>query len=64
VAGADYLKVAPTVVAVVRDLDLDLPDLRLPASVPAAPDVFEALVQRWGLGSSAERVVAALSDAG
>jgi len=26
--------------------------------------VFEALVQRWGLGSSAERVVAALSDAG
>jgi 5'-3' exonuclease len=64
VAGADYLKVAPTVVAVVRDLDLDLPDLRLPASVPAVPDAFESLVERWGLGGSAERVVAALTDAG
>jgi 5'-3' exonuclease len=63
-AGADYLKVAPTVVAVVRDLDLDLPDLRLPAPVPAVPDAFESLVERWGLGGSAERVVAALADAG
>jgi len=61
VAGADYLRVAPTVVAVVRDLDLVAPDLRLPTSVPADPDAFDALVERWGLGSSAERVVAALA---
>ena len=60
VAGADYLRVAPTVVAVVRDLDLGAPDLRLPRDVPADSDAFEALVQRWGLGSSAERAVAAL----
>jgi 5'-3' exonuclease len=63
VAGADYLRVAPTVVAVVRDLDLVAPDLRLPTSVPADPDAFDALVERWGLGSSAERVVAALTGA-
>ena len=61
VAGADYLRVAPTVVAVVRDLDLEAPDLRMPTSVPADPDAFERLVERWGLGSSAERVVAALA---
>jgi hypothetical protein len=61
VAGADYLRVAPTVVAVVRDLDLEAPDLRCRTSVPADPDAFERLVERWGLGSSAERVVAALA---
>jgi 5'-3' exonuclease len=63
VAGADYLRVAPTVVAVVRDLDLGSPDLRLPTSVPADPAAFEALVERWGLGGSAERVVTALASA-
>lgn len=60
-AAADYLAVAPTVVAVRRDLDLGPLDTALPDPVPAAPDEFAALTERWGLGSSAERVVAALS---
>jgi 5'-3' exonuclease len=64
VAGADYLEVAPTVVAVVRDLDLGAPDLRLPDPVPSDPETFLALVERWGLGSSAERVLGALQPSG
>ncbi|WP_344003918.1 5'-3' exonuclease [Nocardioides lentus] len=59
-AAADYLEVAPRVVAVRRDLDLGGPDLTLPRS-PADPDAFAALTERWGLGSSAERLLAALA---
>ena len=58
-AAADYLSVAPRVVAVVRDLDLDSPDLVLPRT-PADPDALVALDQRWDLGSSAVRLVEAL----
>ena len=60
-AAEDYLEVAPTVVAVVRDLDLGDPDLTLP-SAPADPDHLAALVERWGLGSSVERLLATLAD--
>ncbi|MGH3383199.1 MAG: 5'-3' exonuclease [Nocardioidaceae bacterium] len=62
-AAADYLAVAPTVVAVRRDLDLGPLDTALPDPVPAAPEEFAALTERWGLGSSAVRVVTALSPA-
>ncbi|RLK49624.1 5'-3' exonuclease [Microbacterium telephonicum] len=55
-AAADYLDVAPTVVAVVRDLDLP-PVPRITAPDAAAVD---ALATRWSLGSSAERAAAAL----
>ena len=58
-AAADYLEVAPRVVAVVRDLDLGSPDLTLPRT-PADPDRVLALDERWGLGSSAVRLVEAL----
>jgi hypothetical protein len=58
-AAADYLAVAPKVVAVVRDLDLGDPDLTLPRT-PAHPDRVIELDQRWGLGSSAVRLVEAL----
>ena len=57
--AADYLAVAPRVVAVVRDLDLGSPDLTLPAG-PTDPDAVAALTGRWGLGSSAERLTAVL----
>lgn len=59
----DYLEVAPRVVAVVRDLDLglDLPaDLLLPGS-PTDPAALAALQERWGLGSSVDRLTAALA---
>jgi 5'-3' exonuclease len=58
-AALAYLEVAPTVVAVVRDLDLGEPDLTLPAA-PADPDRLAELTERWGLGSSVTRVLAAL----
>jgi 5'-3' exonuclease len=57
--AADYLAVAPTVVAVVRDLDLGPYDATLPRT-PAHPDRVVELDQRWGLGSSAVRLVEAL----
>lgn len=56
-----YLDVAPRVVRVVRDLDLGTPDLTLPAT-PADPEALVALTERWGLGSSVERVLAALGQ--
>ncbi|MCF6377713.1 5'-3' exonuclease [Nocardioides KLBMP 9356] len=56
----DYLDVAPEVVAVRRDLDLGSPDLTRPRT-PADPDAVVALDERWGLGSSAVRLVEALS---
>ncbi|MBA8795001.1 5'-3' exonuclease [Friedmanniella endophytica] len=61
-AAIDYLAVAPTVVAVARDIDLSVgtDDLRLPTA-PAHPRVFAGLTERLGLGSSAERVLAALA---
>jgi len=62
--AADYLAVAPTVVAVCRTLDLGTggrdTDLVLPDPAPQDGAAFAELAQRWGLGSSAERVVAAL----
>jgi 5'-3' exonuclease len=61
-AAIDYLAVAPEVVAVARDLDLGvtLDDLVLPAE-PADPDLFAALTERLGLGTSATRVLAAMA---
>ena len=59
-AAADYLAVAPRVVAVRRDLDLGCPDLTLPRT-PAQPDRLLALDERWGLGGSAVRLVEALA---
>ncbi|GGH40223.1 5'-3' exonuclease [Microbacterium album] len=60
-AAADYLDVAPRVVAVARDLDLEPLEARLPQL--ADPDVAAArsFAERWNLGSSMERAIAALS---
>ena len=58
-AATDYLRVAPTVVAVARDIDLGSPDLTLPSS-PAHPRVLAGLAERWGLQSSVDRVLQAL----
>lgn len=64
-AGA-YLDAAVQVVAVARDLDLGEVDLRLAGTagpVPADAEALEELTQRWGLGSSVQRVLTALSAA-
>src|SRR5215208_2690927 len=62
-AAIDYLAVAPSVVAVVRDLDLGVSfdDLVCPAA-PAKPELFAELTELLGLGGSAERVLASLSN--
>ena len=61
-AAIDYLAVAPTVVAVARDLALDVTwdDLVLPAQ-PASPERFAELTEQLGLSGSATRVLASLA---
>ncbi len=58
----DYLAVAPTVVAVARDLPLGVgwDDLVLP-SAPAHPETFTRLTEELGLSGSATRVLASLT---
>ncbi len=60
--AADYLAVAPQVVAVARDLDLPREGLDLPR-VPADPDGLAALVERWSLSSPVERLLGVLDRA-
>jgi len=60
-AGADYLDVAPAVVRVLRDADLPEHDETLPAE-PADSDALDALVTRWGIGSSVGRLRDALAE--
>lgn len=58
--AADYLLVAPKVVAVARDLDVGSPDLAAPRT-PKDPDRLVELSERWGLGGSVTRLVEALT---
>jgi 5'-3' exonuclease len=60
VDAADYLAVAPAVVAVVRDLPVPPVADALPRT-PADPDALVALAERWGLTSSVARLVDALA---
>ncbi|MDZ8202611.1 5'-3' exonuclease [Microbacterium sp. SSW1-59] len=62
-AAADYLAVAPTVVEVVRTLDLPEVDARV---LPLAEDLAArtaAVADRWALGTSMTRAVEALGPA-
>jgi 5'-3' exonuclease len=60
-AAAPYLSVVEPVVRVALDapVELDRPDA-LPAE-PVDPDRLDALAERWGIGSSVERLRAALA---
>ena len=59
-AASDYLDVAPVVVKVLRDADVPDHDDTLP-SAPKAPEVLDSLADRWGIGSSIDRVREALA---
>ena len=59
-SAADYLAVAPRVVAVARDIDLDSPDTTLPA-VPRDPDMLAALSEEFGLDSAVQRLTETLA---
>jgi 5'-3' exonuclease len=61
--AAEYLEVAPRVVAVARDIDLGNPHQTQPRTPPNADRVVE-LAERWGLNSPAARLVDALSGRG
>jgi 5'-3' exonuclease len=62
-AALDYLEVAPTVVAVARDLDLGEPETALPGT-PRDPDMLSALSEEFGLSSAVERLVQTLAGEG
>ena len=59
-AAADYLEVAPTVVAVARDIDLDRTSMDRPVT-PRDPDLVVSLAERYNLESPAARLVEALT---
>ncbi|WP_326639245.1 5'-3' exonuclease [Streptosporangium sp. NBC_01755] len=58
-AARDYLRVAPEVVWVARDVPLPETDLTLPAK-PRDPEALAALSERYGLGGPLERLTSAL----
>ncbi|MDJ0377483.1 5'-3' exonuclease [Cryobacterium sp. PH31-L1] len=60
-AAADYLKVAPAVVNVVRDLEWPAFDARIRSSTPAQAAELERLSAEWGLGASMTRAREALA---
>lgn len=57
-AAGDYLAVAPTVVEVVRTLELPATESRIKAPDPIG---VEAVAERWGLGASMTRAADALA---
>ena len=59
-AALDYLAVAPTVVAVAREIDLGALDLALP-SEPADADMLAAIAEQWGLSSPVQRLTEVLA---
>jgi 5'-3' exonuclease len=60
-AASDYLAVAPTVVGVVRDLDLPEIDARVRPFTDEERADAAALAARWALGGSMDRLLDALS---
>ncbi len=58
--AAAYLEVAPTVVAVARDIDLTPYDATLPAA-PRDPGLLDALAERYNLDSPVTRLRAVLA---
>ncbi len=59
--AAEYLPAARAVVTAATDVAVELVDRRLP-SQPRDPGRFQELRQQWGLGGSAERLLAALAQ--
>jgi 5'-3' exonuclease len=62
-AAAAYLDVAPTVVAVATSLPITAPGTPLRALDPAEQEAADALADKWNLGGSMTRAIAAVSAA-
>jgi 5'-3' exonuclease len=61
-AAADYLKVAPKVVEVVRNLELSEFDAHIRPRASEQSEILDGLSTRWGLGTSLQRALRALDE--
>jgi 5'-3' exonuclease len=59
IAGADYLKIAPTLVHCAKDVALPLLDIAMPKAPSDLSKIYE-IKERYGLGASVDRLIAAL----
>jgi len=59
IAGADYLKIAPTVVQVARNAPLPQVDLTMPKAPKDLSEIYQ-FKERYGLGASVDRLISAL----
>jgi 5'-3' exonuclease len=59
IAGADYLKIAPTLVNCARDVALPNLDISLPKAPADLSKIYE-MKERYGLGASVDRLISAL----
>ena len=59
IAGAEYLRIAPTVVQVARNVSLPRVDLSIPKA-PADLSYIYQFKERYGLGASVDRLISAL----
>ncbi|GHF10524.1 5'-3' exonuclease [Pseudolysinimonas yzui] len=62
-AASDYLAVAPTVVNVVRDLELPRVDAEIRPLTAGQVEAASAFAERWGLDSAMTRILSALPTA-
>lgn len=62
VDAAEYLRVAPTVVEVAKDIDVGEFDAAIRPLDPEQRDIVAGLADQWGLGGSVPRVLAALGN--
>ncbi|CAB4832111.1 MAG: flap endonuclease [Actinobacteria bacterium] len=59
IAGVDYLKIAPTVVQVARNVALPKIDLAMPKAPADLSSIYQ-FKERYGLGASVDRLISAL----
>jgi 5'-3' exonuclease len=59
IAGADYLKIAPTLVNCAQDVALPKLDIDMPKAPSDLSKIYE-MKERYGLGASVDRMIAAL----
>jgi len=59
IAGSDYLKIAPTVVQVARNVALPQVDLSMPKAPADLSEIYR-FKERYGLGASVDRLISAL----
>jgi len=59
IAGADYLKIAPTLVNCARDVALPALDISMPKAPADLSKIYE-MKDRYGLGASVDRLILAL----